>query len=170
MELFKDFPVLVVDDDLRSENTGGRATREIVKELQKRGFSVIESYSGYDCRIEFMSHSNVSCVLLDWDLVIKPDAEFLGPGEIIEIIRGRNMLIPIFLMTEKLKVMEIPLEIVSQIDGYVWKLEDSPSFIAGRIEEATERYMDELQPPFLNELIRYVDEFKIVRASGRERV
>ncbi len=160
MELFKDFPVLVVDDDLRSENTGGRATREIVKELQKRGFSVIESYSGYDCRIEFMSHSNVSCVLLDWDLVIKPDAEFLGPGEIIEIIRGRNMLIPIFLMTEKLKVMEIPLEIVSQIDGYVWKLEDSPSFIAGRIEEATERYMDELQPPFLRELIRYVDEFK----------
>jgi lysine decarboxylase/arginine decarboxylase len=48
MEWFKDFSILVVDDDLRSENTGGRATREIIKELQKRGLSVIESYSGYD--------------------------------------------------------------------------------------------------------------------------
>jgi lysine decarboxylase/arginine decarboxylase len=160
MEWFKDFSILVVDDDLRSENTGGRATREIVKELQKRGLAVIESYSGYDCRIEFMSHSNISCILLDWDLVIKPDEDFLGPGEIIEIIRGRNALIPLFLMTEKLRVKEIPLEIVSQIDGYVWKLEDNPSFIAGRIEEAIERYMEELLPPFLKELIRYVDEFK----------
>lgn len=160
MEWFKDFPILVVDDDLRSENTGGRATREIIKELQKRSFSVIESYSGYDCRIEFMSHSNISCILLDWDLVIKPEAEFLGPGEIIESIRNRNTIIPIFLMTEKLRVKEIPLEIISQIDGYVWKLEDSPSFIAGRIEEAVERYIDDLLPPFLKELIRYVDEFK----------
>ncbi|HOI62630.1 MAG TPA: Orn/Lys/Arg decarboxylase N-terminal domain-containing protein [Mesotoga sp.] len=160
MEWFKDFSILVVDDDLRSENTGGRATREIIKELQKRGLSVIESYSGYDCKIEFMSHSNISCILLDWDLVIRSDEEFLGPGEIIEIIRSKNALIPLFLMTEKLRVKEIPLEIVSQIDGYVWKLEDSPSFIAGRIEEAIERYMEELLPPFLKELIHYVDEFK----------
>ena len=28
------------------------------------------------------------------------------------------------------------MDVMRQINGYVWKLEDTPSFVAGRVEEA----------------------------------
>ena len=38
---------------------------------------------------------------------------------------------------------------------FVWLLEDSPKFIAGRIHAATRRYLDELLPPLANAMVKY---------------
>lgn len=40
---------------------------------------------------------------------------------------------------------------------FVWLLEDSPKFIAGRINAATRRYLEELLPPLANAMVRRDD-------------
>ncbi len=47
---------------------------------------------------------------------------------------------------------------VREINGYVWKLEDTPSFVAGRVEEARREYLAPLLPPFFDALVRFTQE------------
>lgn len=49
------------------------------------------------------------------------------------------------------------------MDGYIWKMEDTPHFIAGRIDKAAEEYIENLRPPFFKELEKYVEEYKYAR-------
>ena len=60
----------------------------------------------------------------------------LTAADVITLIRERNPKVPIFLNTEKLAITAIPLSVISRIDGYIWKLEDTPAFIAGHIKRA----------------------------------
>ena len=45
-----------------------------------------------------------------------------------------------------------------EINGYVWKLEDTPAFVAGRVEEARREYLAPLLPPFFDALVRFTQE------------
>jgi lysine decarboxylase/arginine decarboxylase len=63
-------------------------------------------------------------------------------------------------MTERHKLQEIPLEVLSKVSGYVWKMEDTPHFIAGRVEKVAKDYIDSLMPPFFKEMVKYVGECK----------
>ena len=51
----------------------------------------------------------------------------------------------------------MPLEIVEQVEGYIWLPEDSPTFIAGRIDAAARRYLDTVLPPFFGQLANFAD-------------
>ncbi|WP_243670420.1 hypothetical protein [Methanoculleus chikugoensis] len=73
----------------------------------------------------------------------------LTVADLITLIRERNPKIPIFLNTEKLAISAIPLSVISRIDGYIWKLEDTPpGFIAGHIKRAATNYLADVLPPF----------------------
>ena len=65
----------------------------------------------------------------------------LTAADLTAIIRERNPSVPIFLNTEKLAISAIPLGVISRIDGYIWKLEDTPAFIAGHIKRAAKNYL-----------------------------
>ena len=41
--------------------------------------------------------------------------------------------------------------------GYMWKLEDTPHFIAGRVAYAVHGYVDELLPPFFGRLVEFAE-------------
>ena len=49
------------------------------------------------------------------------------------------------------------LEIVENVDGFIWLPEDSPKFIAGRIQAAAKRYLDSILPPFFGALVNFDD-------------
>ncbi len=53
---------------------------------------------------------------------------------------------------------ELPPAVVREINGYVWKLEDTPSFVAGRVEEARREYLEPLLPPFFDALVHFTEE------------
>lgn len=154
----KNFPVLFIDDELHADNAEGRASRAIIKELKNLDFSVIEALEGSEGLLILSSSANISCIILDWDL--KTKAGEATPLKMIETIREHSEKIPIFLITEKLRVDEIPLDVVGKINGYVWRMEDTPDFIAGRIEQAALAYLEDVLPPFFKELLIYANEFK----------
>jgi len=155
-----DLSILIVDSELHAETAGGVALRQIIEILGDLDFRVIEALTVEDSLSIYRSvYPDIACVLLDWDL--QPEsAASAGPVEMIRTIRKRNKDLPIFLFTSKLAVNEIPLEVIRSIDGYFWKLDNTPRFIAGRIEDVTGDYLDRLLPSFFGELVRYTQEYK----------
>ena len=159
MEWFKDFPVLIIDDELFEDSAEGNALLEIVEGLESLDYDVKGARNIHDGKMLFLSNANIGCVLIDWDLRSANKKES-SPVDLIKFIRGRNDKVPIFLLTEKLSVNEIPIDVISRIEGYIWKMEDTPDFIAGRIETALKQYFDFIFPPFFKELIYYTEEYK----------
>ncbi len=161
MEWQKDFPVLIIDDQLRADNAEGRALRAIISELSELDIPVIEALSLDDGRLVLQAQANLGCVLVDWDTASPVDSDSSSRIiPFIEEIRERNRTLPIFLFTERLKVENIPLEVLSNIAGYCWLTEDTSDFIAGRIDGALEEYADTLLPPFFRGLVEYTNEHK----------
>ncbi len=154
----KDFPILVIDDQIEESNADGRATRAILDRLENKGFSSVKASSVTDGQLEFASQSSLSCVVVDWDMGRRNGS--ITPNRLIDIVREKNDKIPIFVLTDKMTVKDIPLDAAKKINGYVWKLEDTPQFISGRIEQAVEEYLENMLPPFFKELVKYVDKYK----------
>lgn len=160
MDYLEEFPVLFIDDELHSDTAEGRASREIVKELKEDDFPVIEALTARDGVHAFLSHPHASCIVIDWELSAETTNGTLTARDVITLIRERNPKIPIFLNTEKLAISAIPLSVISRIDGYIWKLEDTPGFIAGHIKRAATNYLADVLPPFFRGLMDYVDEHR----------
>jgi arginine/lysine/ornithine decarboxylase len=92
---------------------------------------------------------------MDWTLDdddAKTHAKAIG---LLNHIRGRNDRIPIFLMAERKDSTRIPVEIMQTVDEFIWTLEDTASFVSGRVEAAARRYIEELLPPFAAALGRF---------------
>jgi lysine decarboxylase/arginine decarboxylase len=164
MSLYKNFSVLLIDNQVKADNFEGRALRKLIASLADRGITVIESGMGeYDPRRTLVfDESEISCVLLGWNKInaYRLQRAVSQLGELIALFRERNSAIPIFLLTDKLDLKNIPIDIISKINGYIWKTEDTPGFIAGRIENAVRKYLDSLLPPFFKALIKYAEEYK----------
>jgi len=148
---YENRPVLIIDDELDAETARGRALRDLVEELVDLDLEVIQALSYEDGASIIRSDASISCVLLDYNL---------APLKLLKKVRERNKRIPVFLIAEKLEVKDIPTEVVEQINGYSWLMEDTPDFIAGRIEESVKEYISELLPPFFKELVEYTYEYK----------
>jgi len=155
MDWEKKFPVMIIDDELQADTAEGKILRSIIAEVEGMDVSVIQATTLRDGRRHFISQPEICCILMDWDIKETP-----GPEDLVAFIRKRNAQIPIFLFTEKMTVKNIPLKAISLISGYIWKMEDTPDFIAGRILHEVERYFTSLTPPFFRELIKYVGECK----------
>jgi arginine decarboxylase len=139
--------VLVVDDELRHETAEGRAARALVDDISARGLEVVQAISAADGMAVVTSDAAIHAILMDWTLD-DDDARTHGRARaLLEYIRGRNDRIPIFLMAERKDSTALPVEVMQQVDEFIWTLEDTASFVSGRVEAATRRYMEQLLPP-----------------------
>ncbi len=161
MQWHKNFPVLIIDDEIEATNATGRALGHIVEHLQSREFKVLLASDYDDGRLVFNTRADLGCVIVDWDLCLEDDGcDTERPIELIDAIRARNYRLPIFLCTERLAVEEIPTRVLEQVTGYFWITEDTPDFIAGHIEQAAAEYVAHLLPPFFKELVQYAQQYK----------
>lgn len=160
----QDFPVLIIDDELHADTGGGRATRAVVAEFRQQEYQVIESLSAEDAEEIASAYPNIGAVLIDWDL--KGSAKAKGKravspaARLVMAIRSRNEDIPILLMTEKHRLADIEVATLSKTNGYLWKMEDTPTFIVGKVLDEIKEYYSTLLPPFFKELMTYTSEYK----------
>lgn len=156
-----DWPILFIDDELKTDSAEGSILREIVESLKEEHTTdVIDMLSCRDGWEIFIARADIGCVVIDWDVKTAKTNDKLCPHNFIKKVRCRNTDIPILLITEKLAVQDIPTDIIKIINGYIWKTEDTPSFIAGRIVKELDRYIKEVMPPFFKELAKYAEEYK----------
>ena len=122
---------LVVDDELTSPTTEGRAARSLVQELQGRAIEVVEASSADDGMSVFVSDSALHAILVDWTL--GDDPGHAKATALLRFVRSRNDKIPIFLMAERGEASSIPIDVMAMVDEYVWTLEDTAAFVGGRV-------------------------------------
>ncbi|MGH7586812.1 MAG: Orn/Lys/Arg decarboxylase N-terminal domain-containing protein [Gemmatimonadales bacterium] len=148
--------VLMVDDELAQPATaGGRAVRALADELRARGIEVIEAFSFEDGLATATSDAAIHTVFLNWSLGSNDRRSHAQATGLLRGIRSRNARVPIFLMADRNVAGTVTVEVATMADEFVWILEDTASFVAGRAVAAIERYIQALLPPFAAALARY---------------
>ncbi|AWN17165.1 Orn/Lys/Arg decarboxylase N-terminal domain-containing protein [Salinisphaera sp. LB1] len=152
------FPILIIDPEWRETGAGGQMVHALKTRLEEGLHTVLHAASAADGAALIQAHPEVSTVVINGDI---DGVASSGPLEtLIERVRARNAEVPIFLCTDKVALKSISIEALRHVRGYFWKLEDTPTFIAGHIEEAASEYLDRLLPPFFAELVRYGEQYK----------
>ena len=149
---------LVVDDELPAPTAEGRAARALVQELQARQVEVVEAASADDGMSVALSDSAIHAVMVDWTL--EGDAAHKKARALLEFIRSRNSGIPIFLMAERGEASSIPVDVMEMVDEYVWMLEDTASFVGGRVVAAMRRYLEIMLPPLAAAVMKFGQEYE----------
>ena len=157
---YQDLKVLIVDAQFHADNAVGRALGAIAEALGTRGIGVEAALNTRDGWTAFVSDADVGCLIVDWDATSGSGGDDSPAAALIADIRARNENVPIFVASERLDVDQIPLAVLRAKIGFLWKTEDTPDFMAGRIEEALRAYADTLLPPFFKALVEYADEDK----------
>jgi arginine decarboxylase len=147
--------VLMVDDELANPTTaGGRAVRALADELKARGIDVVEAYSCEDGAATVTSDSALHCVLVNWTLGNNDRRSHDQATELLRALRARNATIPVYLMADR-KATDVTVEVATLSDEFIWLLEDTATFVGGRVSASVERYIQTLLPPFAAALARY---------------
>ncbi|TXH36429.1 MAG: arginine decarboxylase [Rhodospirillaceae bacterium] len=144
---------LVINDELDQKSALGRAIRSLVEELRGRDVDVVEAVTVDDARAIAASDTAIQCVLLDWD--IKADKDHSAVTALLSHIRARNAKVPIFLTTDRSTASKIPTQAMQEADDFIWLLEDTTDFVAGRVIAAMQRYREQVLPPMFRALARF---------------
>ena len=159
MTWYRDLKVLIIDDEFAADNASGRALAAIAHELgDKRGISVLSAATCEEGWQLVLRDPDIGCIMLDWDAsgaAGRDDAERL-----ISAVVARSHNMPLLLASERHATESVHVHLLRHVSGYLWKTEDTPNFIAGRIEQALETYAETLLPPMFRELARYTGEYK----------
>ncbi len=146
---------LIVDDELNDATAWGRASRALVTELEANRVEMVQAISPEDGGAVVVSDAGLHAVLIDWSFSDDDSRTHSRARSLIEAVRGRNGSIPIFLMAERDEAGSIPLDVLQLANEFVWTLEDTAPFIAGRVVAAIERYRAQLLGPMTTALLNY---------------
>ncbi|MEN9879689.1 MAG: hypothetical protein RIQ55_335 [Pseudomonadota bacterium] len=152
------FPIIIIDEDFRSENASGLGIRALAEAIEKEGMEVLGVTSYGDLSSFAQQQSRASAFILSVD-----DEELLNHEEqtiaelraFVEEIRYKNADIPIFLHGETRTSRHIPNDILRELHGFIHMYEDTPEFIARNVVREAKVYMDSLPPPFFRALTHY---------------
>ena len=131
------FPILIIDEDFRSENSSGDLSQ--FAQQQSRASTFILSID-------------------DEEIKTGVEEESVAVSDLrafIEEIRLRNPDIPIFLYGETRTSAHLPNDILRELHGFIHMFEDTPEFVARAILREARGYLEGLAPPFFQALVDY---------------
>ncbi|QYY24387.1 arginine/lysine/ornithine decarboxylase [Diaphorobacter sp. MNS-0] len=157
------FPIVIIDEDYRSENTSGLGIRALAQAIEAEGFEVLGVTSYGDLSQFAQQQSRASAFILSID-----DEEFtLGTGQdpivhslraFIEEVRRKNADVPIYVHGETKTARHLPNDILRELHGFIHMFEDTPEFVAKHIIREAKSYLEGVQPPFFKALLDYAED------------
>jgi arginine decarboxylase len=152
------FPVIIIDEDFRSENASGLGIRALAKAIEEEGMDVLGVTSYGDLTSFAQQQSRASAFILsvdDEELANEEEETIAELRAFVEEIRFKNAEIPIFLHGETRTSRHIPNDILRELHGFIHMHEDTPEFIARHVVREAKSYLDSLPPPFFRALTHY---------------
>ena len=158
------FPIVIIDEDFRSENTSGLGIRALAQAIESEGFEVLGVTSYGDLSQFAQQQSRASAFILSID-----DEEFSSSGpdldpvvvnlrHFIEEVRRRNLDVPIYIYGETKTSRHLPNDILRELHGFIHMFEDTPEFVARHIIREAKSYLEGVQPPFFKALLDYAED------------
>lgn len=159
------FPVIIIDEDFRSENISGSGIRALAEAIEKEGMEVmgLTSYGDLTSFAQQSSRASTFIVSIDDDEFVRdgdqPEAAAIEKlRAFVAEVRRRNSDLPIFLYGETRTSRHIPNDILRELHGFIHMFEDTPEFVARHIIREAKVYLDTLAPPFFKALIDYAQD------------
>src|SRR5450830_1863947 len=157
------FPIVIIDEDFRSENTSGLGIRALAQAIETEGFEVLGVTSYGDLSQFAQQQSRASAFILSID-----DEEFtpgpdLDPAVVnlrsfIDEVRRKNLDVPIYIYGETKTSRHLPNDILRELHGFIHMFEDTPEFVARHIIREAKSYLEGVQPPFFKALLDYAED------------
>ena len=157
------FPIVIIDEDFRSENTSGLGIRALAQAIESEGYEVMGVTSYGDLSQFAQQQSRASAFILSID-----DEEFspgpdLDPAVVnlrsfIDEVRRKNTDVPIYVYGETKTSRHLPNDILRELHGFIHMFEDTPEFVARHIIREAKSYLEGVQPPFFKALLDYAED------------
>ncbi|MFM9879388.1 MAG: Orn/Lys/Arg decarboxylase N-terminal domain-containing protein [Burkholderiaceae bacterium] len=157
------FPVVIIDEDFRSENTSGSGIRALAQAIETEGFEILGVTSYGDLSQFAQQQSRASAFILsidDEEFTPGPDLDpaVLNLRHFIEEVRRKNLDVPIYVYGETKTSRHIPNDILRELHGFIHMFEDTPEFVARHIIREAKSYLEGVQPPFFKALLDYAED------------
>ncbi len=162
------FPIVIIDEDFRSENISGSGIRALAEAIEGAGMEVLGLTSYGDLTSFAQQSSRASCFILSIDddeisaSGVDENGEIMGAlialRAFIAEVRRRNADLPIFLYGETRTSRHIPNDILRELHGFIHMFEDTPEFVARHIIREAKSYLNSLAPPFFRALTHYASD------------
>jgi arginine decarboxylase len=157
------FPIVIIDEDFRSENTSGLGIRALAQAFESEGFEVLGVTSYGDLSQFAQQQSRASAFILsidDEEFTVGPDLDpaVLNLRNFIGEVRRKNADVPIYIYGETKTSRHIPNDILRELHGFIHMFEDTPEFVARHIIREAKSYLEGVQPPFFKALIDYAED------------
>lgn len=159
------FPIVIIDEDYRSENTSGLGIRALAQAIEAEGMEVL-GVTSYGDLVQFaQQQSRASAFILSID-----DEEFTQGSEpdpapavlnlrnFITEVRRKNSDVPIYIYGETKTSQHLPNDILRELHGFIHMYEDTPEFMARHIIREAKSYLEGIQPPFFKALLDYAED------------
>jgi len=157
------FPIVIIDEDFRSENASGLGIRALASAIEKEGFEILGATSYGDLSQFAQQQSRASAFILsidDEEFTEGPDLDpaVLNLRKFITEVRFKNSEVPIYLYGETRTSQHLPNDILRELHGFIHMFEDTPEFVARHIIREAKAYLDGVAPPFFKALVDYAQD------------
>jgi len=157
------FPIVIIDEDYRSENTSGLGIRALAQALETEGFEVLGVTSYGDLSQFAQQQSRASAFILsidDEEVTGSPDEDpaIKSLRQFIQEVRRKNLEVPIYVYGETKTSRHLPNDILRELHGFIHMFEDTPEFVARHIIREAKSYLEGIQPPFFKALLDYAED------------
>ncbi|MDG1354360.1 MAG: arginine/lysine/ornithine decarboxylase [Sulfitobacter sp.] len=157
------FPIVIIDEDFRSDNSSGTGIRAIAEAIETEGFEVLGATTYGDLSQFAQQQSRASAFVLsidDEEFTPGPDLDpaVLNLRNFIEEVRWKNADVPIYIYGETKTSRHLPNDILRELHGFIHMFEDTPEFVARHIIRDAKKYLEGIQPPFFKALLDYAED------------
>ncbi|MFC2149224.1 arginine decarboxylase [Candidatus Auribacterota bacterium] len=151
--------VLIIEDETTAHSAVmGRAIKLLSDELAERNVIVNQASCYHEAHPIIENNMDIDCFLISSDMDLNKKSETAAIA-LLRKMKERQSHVPVFLMADRDKTVRAMSEnIMELVDEFVWIFEDSPVFIAGRIEAAIARFRKLLLPPLMRAIWDYNEE------------
>jgi ornithine decarboxylase len=154
MEYSRRFTFLLYAPAFDPDELEGARLSQIVAAIEKSGFDVTRARRLEDAELAIKTDAAIGCMVVDW---AKKGADGKAAG-LIAYVRKRGLEMPIILLVRRKRFEDLPIDVLDNVDGFIFLSEETPEFIAKNLVSRLKQYAETLKTPFFGELVDYAEE------------
>jgi ornithine decarboxylase len=154
MEYARRFKVLVCAPAFDKTDLEGARLREILAEVERLGHAVVRAQDADDAELVVRTDSAIGSVIVDWG---KKGVQGKATA-LISLVGKRGLDVPIVLLVRRRRLEDIPVEVLDDVDGFVFLAEETPEFIAKGVVSRLRQYAETLKTPFFGAIVDYAEQ------------
>lgn len=154
MDYFRRFNFLLCAPAFDADELEGERLSQIVAAVEKSGFQVTRARRVEDAELALKTDAAIGCMIVDWG---KKGMNSKTAG-LITYARKRGLEMPVVLLVRRKRFEDLPIDVLDNVDGYVFLADETPEFIAKNLVSRLKQYAETMKTPFFGELVDYAEE------------